>query len=295
MTDRRVDIPALEVLVAVADAGSLSAAAALLGLAQPNASRQLARLERRLGARLFDRGARGSTPTEAGRVAIEHARRVLDASDALVENVHSAAGAGRIRVIASQTLAEHHMPRFLAALAVDLPDAPVSFEVGNSAGVVEALRRGRADIGFVEGIEVPEGLSFRVVGRDRLVAVVAPEHPWAGRDTVTGDELAASRLVLREEGSGTREALARALAPRALAAPALVVHSNTAVRAAVAGGRGCAVMSELAAAPAVAAGVLTAVPIDVPGTGRVLHAVWVGSLPTRLEHPLHAITQVAVD
>ncbi len=282
----RPDTAALELLVAVADTGSLSGAAALLGLAQPNASRQLARLERRLGTRLFTRGARGSEPTAAGRVAVEHARRVLDAADALVDQVQAAAGAGRVRVLASQTIAEHLMPAFLASLASHLPDTPVSFEVANTTGVLSALRRSRADLGFVEGTDIPRGVSSREIGRDRLVAVVAPTHPWAARGRIDADELARTPLVVREEGSGTREVLARALAPREVAPPALVLHSNAAVRTAVAGGAGCALLSDLAVADHVRSGRLQALEVTGEDLRRSLRAVWIGDLPRRLAAPL---------
>lgn len=289
----RLDLAALELLVEVADTGSLSAAAGHLGLAQPNASRQLARLERSLGARLLDRGARGSEPTPAGRVAVEHARRVLDAAEALAEEVSAATGTGRIRLLASQTIAEQLMPAFLASLAADLPDAPVSFEVANSAHVLEALRRGRADLGFVEGSEPPPGFASREIGRDRLVAIVAPDHPWARRGEIDADELAAAPLVEREEGSGTREVLARALAPRGMAPPALVVHSNAAVRAAVAGGAGCALLSDLAVAEAVAAGRVTRLGVTGADLRRSLRAVWVGDPQRRLDGPLAALGSAA--
>lgn len=289
----RPDLPALELLVEVADTGTLSGAASRLGLAQPNASRQLSRLERILGARLLDRGARGSEPTPAGRVAVEHARRVLDAADALVEEVSASAGTGRIRLLASQTIAEQLMPAFLAALAADLPDAPVSFEVANSAQVLGALRRGRADLGFVEGAEPPPGFASREIGRDRLVAIVAPDHPWAGRGSISADELAATPLIEREEGSGTREVLARALAPRRVAAPALVVHSNAAVRAAVAGGAGCALLSDLAVAESVAAGQVRRLEVTGVDLRRSLRAVWVGECQRRLDGPLAALMRAA--
>lgn len=286
----RPDTASLELLVAIADTGSLTAAAHALGLAQPNVSRRISRLERRLGAPLFERGARGSIPTPAGAVAIEHARRVLDASDALVEQVRAATGAGRLRILASQTIAEQLMPAFLAALAADLPDVPLAFEVMNSRGVLGALRRGRADIGFVEGADAPVDMGSLEVARDRLVAVIAPSHPWAGRAGISADELAATPLVVRELGSGTRDALARALAPRPVAEPALVLHSNAAVRTAVAGGAGCALLSDFVVADQVRAGVLVELPVTGADLHRSLRAVWTGQRQRRLDHALAVIS-----
>ena len=287
----RPDLDALELLVSIADSGSLSAAAADLGLAQPNASRRLARLERRLGARLLTRGARGSEPTASGRVAIEHARRVLDAADLLVEQVRDSAGHGRVRIVASQTIAEHLMPTFLAVLAGDLPGVAVSFEVENTAGVLTSLRRGRADMGFVEGGEVPNDLGVREIAADRLVAVVAPGHPWAGRREVSADEISETPLIVREEGSGTRAVLDRALAPRRVAAPALELHSNAAVRTAVAAGSGCALLSELAVAEDVRSGRLLALDVTGVDLHRSLRAVWLGPPSQRLGHALDALSE----
>lgn len=292
----RPDLDSLELLVTIADLGSLSAAASTLGIAQPNASRRLSRLERRLGTRIFDRGARGSEPTIAGKVAVDHARRVLDAADGLVEQVRYAAGQGPVRIVASQTIAEHLMPTFLASLAADLPGISVTFEVENTAGVISALRRARADLGFVEGGETPADLGTLVVGHDRLVGVVAPSHPWAQqesirRDGVDDEQLAATPLIVREEGSGTREVLARALAPHQAAEPSMVLHSNAAVRTAVAGGAGCALLSELVVAADLREGRLVQIPVRGVDLRRTLRAVWDGPRPERLETALRALRE----
>src|SRR5690625_4454600 len=116
---QRIGTAGLELLVQVGTTGSLSAAAQSLGLTQPNASRRLSLLERQLGVRLFERGARGSDPTAAGRVAIAHAARLLEDLDTLVEETRNAAGAGTARIMASQTISEHLMPEFLSALSAD--------------------------------------------------------------------------------------------------------------------------------------------------------------------------------
>lgn len=75
---QRLETSSLELLVALGETGSLTAAAEALGLAQPNVSRRLSAVERRLGVELFARGPRGSAPTPAGTVAIARVRRVLE-------------------------------------------------------------------------------------------------------------------------------------------------------------------------------------------------------------------------
>src|SRR5699024_11951829 len=117
----RLETSWLELLVLVGETGSLTAAADILGMAQPNASRRLSLLERRLGVKLFVRGARGSEPTPAGTVAINRAARVLEEIDALVEETQSVAGSGAARIMASQTISEYLMPEFLAALSATEP------------------------------------------------------------------------------------------------------------------------------------------------------------------------------
>src|SRR5699024_1151959 len=117
----RPDLASLELLVTVAELGSLSAASSALGIAQPNASRQLSRLEWRLGVRVVARAATGCRPPREGRVAIEYAPRGLDAADGLVEQVRYSARRGRVRIVASDTSSEHLMRFLFASLAAWLP------------------------------------------------------------------------------------------------------------------------------------------------------------------------------
>jgi DNA-binding transcriptional LysR family regulator len=112
---------------------------------------------------------------------------------------------------------------------------------------------------------VPAGLAAREIGRDELVLVVAPGHPWVSRRRhPRAAELAATSLITREPGSGTREAFERALAEHAegaVALPLLEVSSTTAIKAAVVGGIGPAVLSSFAVAVELSAGTLVRLPV----------------------------------
>jgi DNA-binding transcriptional LysR family regulator len=148
--------------------------------------------------------------------------------------------------------------------------------------VLARVSDGRADLGFVEGPNVPRSLRSKTVGHDRLVLVVPPGHPWARRRAVTPAELAATPLVSREEGSGTREVLAaalvRSLGPGAAQAPAALSLSTTsAIRAAVLAGAAPAVLSRLSVGDDLAAGRLVHVEVTGLDLRRPLRAVWRGS------------------
>ena len=111
---------------------------------------------------------------------------------------------------------------------------------------------------------------------DDLVVVVAPSHPWARRRRpLTAAELAATPLVLRESGSGTREVLERALGASGLVSTPLVeLASTTAIKASVAAGTGPGVLSRLAVEPEVADGRLTIVATSGVRLERTIRAVW---------------------
>ena len=272
------DLDSLQLLLEVADSGSLGRAAARHGLSQPAVSARMQAMERLVGFPLLTRSARGSTLTPAGGLLADWARTVLQSAHILDTGIDTlrADRAGRLRVAASQTVAEHLLPGWLVRLAADHPGTAVSLDAGNSTQVAAAVLAGQADLGFVEGPDLPEGLQDQVVARDRLVVVVPRAHPWARRrKPVEAVELAATRLVQREPGSGTRTSLELALAAfTPLAVPLLELSTSSSVRTAVAAGAGPAVLSDLAVRDDVAAGRLVQVPVRGADLTRQLRAVW---------------------
>lgn len=273
---RRVpDLGAMELLLAVARLGSLGRAAQELGITQPAASSRIRSMERQLGVALVDRSPRGSRLTDAGVLVTDWARRVVEAAEAFDAGAQAlrARRDSRLRVAASMTIAEYLLPGWLLSLRVRLPETAVSLLAGNSAAVAERVLSDEADIGFVEGTGVPSGLDSVVVAKDRLIVVTAPGHPWARRRKPVGAaELAATPLILREEGSGTRQVLNTALG--GLARPLIELSSTTAVKASAVGGAGPAVLSELAVGEELATRRLVCVPLDGVRLDRELRAVW---------------------
>ena len=282
MSARWPDLEVLELLVAVAEVGSIGAASARLGVSQPSASTSITRLERRLGLTLVTRSSRGSVLTPEGSLYVDWARDVLAAADRLrlATAALRAERNSHLALAASMTTAEHLVPRWLAAFRREHGDVDVNLAVLNSAGVAEAVRDGSRDLGFVETAGAPRGLSSATVATDELVVVVAPGHPWTRRRAhpVTAEELARTALVVREEGSGTLQTLVEAFRARGLTLvePAQALSSNTAVRVAATAGTAPAVLSRLAVVDAVAAGDLVVVPVQDLSMRRRLRAVWAG-------------------
>lgn len=295
MAEKWPDLAVLELLVAVAELGSLSGAAARVGMTQPSASRALARFERRLGLTLLQRTTRGSALTAHGAIYVDWSRDVLAAAEQLVVATTAlrSGSSGTLRIAASMTVAEYLVPRWLAEFRRTHEEVEVTLGVVNSDAVAQAVRGGQAEVGFVETAQAPAGLRTTTVARDRLLVVVAPSHPWARRTrALPADLLAATPLVLREPGSGTRRTLVSACADvgLALADPVQELASNTAVRVAAMSGAGPAVLSELAVGEQLGNGSLVAVRVSGLEMSRELRACWAGGAqPVGLAADLLAI------
>lgn len=287
-------LEALELFVAIVDEGSVGAGARKVGLAQPNASRLMVRLETATQTRLLVRSPRGSAPTADGLALAEQARMVLDSAHRFTAWVRARNGSEdvELRVGASMTIAESLLPAWLAELRRRLPRVQVDPRVLNSAQVLEEVHDGALQLGFVETPHLPVGVNATVVQEDELVVVVAPGHAWAKRRSkVSLRELAETALVVRERGSGTREALDELLAGLAVVEPAQVLRSNAAVRVAVSSEAGPAALSKLAVRGPLASGELLCVPLAGRRVTRPLTAVWSG--PRRMTGPAAELVSVA--
>ena len=267
----------LRVFVAVAELQHVTRAAQALNLAQSAASAAIAALEARHGTKLFHRIGRGIELTEAGRLFLGEARAVLARAEA-AELVLAELGGlerGTLSVQASQTIASYWLPRHLVAFRRAYPRIEVRLAVGNTAQVAAAVHDGTAELGFVEGAVDDPALTSMTVAQDKLVLVVGPEHPWAGRERVEAQDLPSSDWVLREAGSGTRSVFEAALEGFGLVPGALTVAlelpSNEAVRAAVEAGMGATVLSASVAAPSLEAGLVVQVGLDLPD--RAFHVL----------------------
>lgn len=267
----------LDLLLLVARLGSVGKAARAHGISQPSASARIQQVEHRLGLRLLDRSRSGSRLTAEGVTVVQWAQGVIDAAAELAAGARALrnAGHGRLRVAASMTVAEYLVPRWLVALSAGWPEVTVALQAANSRGVIELVRSGAVDVGFVEDPSPHGDLTERVVASDELVVVVAPDHPWVKHaGPLSREELATGPFIQREPGSGTRETLARVVGELPDGTAHLEFSSTTAIKEAVAAGAGAAALSILAVGQELRQGQLVRVPIEGVELHRKLRAVW---------------------
>lgn len=291
----RSDLRSLEMLLAIAEHGSIGGAARALAVSQPAVSTRIRELESRTRLALVERTPRGSRLTTVGATLADWAKDVLAASDRLEAGVNAlrANRNSELRLSASMTVAEYLLPRWLTELAHRSPATSVALRVHNSADVARQVLAGDVELGFVEGVSVPTGLARRVVARDELVVVVGRRHPWARRRGLRLDEVAAAALVLRESGSGTRETLDRALTRAGIEiTPRLVLASTAAIKSAVETGDGISVLSRLAVTEELRAGRLVELPVPELDLRRSLRAIWTSGI--RLPEPAAELLRCAV-
>ncbi|WP_454690238.1 LysR family transcriptional regulator [Achromobacter aloeverae] len=189
----------LRYFLAVADHGSVSRAAAWLGVAQPALSQALVRMEKSLGVRLFERSRRGATLTPAARAILEDVRASvarIDAAEAQARDIARGI-AGQLTVGLVSTALFDTLPRALRQLRERAPGVKVILREMSNAELADALQAGVIDIGLMHTpVAVGGRMRERQLLRDRLVAAVPDDFPVGGDGTVTLAQIAEAGLVL---------------------------------------------------------------------------------------------------
>ncbi|MEY9889544.1 DNA-binding transcriptional LysR family regulator [Catenulispora sp. MAP5-51] len=203
-----MELQQLRYVIAVAETGGFTRAAERCLVVQSALSHQIARLERELGARLFERTSRRVSLTPAGAAFLPAARQCLEAADRAAAEVAAAVGEvrGRLAVGLIPTVTAVDIPGALRDFHERYPRVRISLRVGASDDLVEKVKGGSLDVAFL-GLPVsaePRGVAVHELARDALVAVAAPDHPLASRESVTLRELAAEPFVDLPAGTAGR-------------------------------------------------------------------------------------------
>jgi len=274
-----MDLRRLEIFVKVAELGSFSRAAQALALTQPTVSEHVRALEDELGTQLLDRLGRGAAPTRAGQLLLGYAQRMLTLSREAHQALEHFQGrlSGELIVGGSTIPGEYVLPALIGQFKSKQAEISIVLLIGDSRQVSEWVDEGRVELAIVGARPAQRALEARELTGDELVVVVPAEHAWARRQAVTLAELQAEPMVVRERGSGSREALERALsaADTSLAAFRIVgeMGSTEAVKQGVRAGVGVALISKRAVEDECRAGLVSCVKVTTMPVARAFYLV----------------------
>lgn len=206
--DGCMELQQLRYVLAVAETNSFTRAAERCLVVQSALSHQVARLERELGARLFERTSRRVRLTAAGAAFLPAARQCLDAAERAAAEVAAAVGEvrGRLTVGVIPTVAAVDIPAVLQDFRRRYPRVRVGLRVGASTELTELVRQGTLEVAFLGLPETtqPQGVRVHELARGRLVAIVAPDHRLAGEPEADLRALASETFVDFPAGSSGR-------------------------------------------------------------------------------------------
>lgn len=250
-----VDLRELKSFLEVVRHRNFSRAGQALLLSQPAISRQIQRLEKEIGAVLFDRRFNKVDLTPAGEKFKTYAEDALSRYRVVLDRIQDpqVAIAGELRIAASTTPGEFLVPELVSRFASRYPEVKPQIFITDSTQAIAELRERNWDVGFV-GIKLPgRGLQYQSVAEDEVVLAVPVGHPFAIRGQVRLEELKGQPFLEREGGSGTLQSVQTALARHSLTLPGyrveMVLSSIQAILLAVERGYGMGWVSSLALGP----------------------------------------------
>lgn len=270
----------LRQLIALAETGSFSEAASRLGVTQPAISLTVKKIEADLDARLFQRQGNRYIPSDMGRVFLDHARKVVEAENRMMAALARAKGGsiGKLHIASSNIPGEYVLPLVLGDLRKEHPGMEPVVEIMDSSKVVAAVLSGVYELGFI-GSEPKRGdLELVPFCPDELRVICHPGHPLASKRPVRPARLQEERFVLREEGSGTRDIMLKALADAGLDIRSLRVEmelgSTSSVISAVESGLGISMVSVWATAAPLSEGRVSAINVSGLRAKRDFKMIW---------------------
>jgi LysR family transcriptional regulator for metE and metH len=243
----RLDTRDLEVILALASAGSTSKAARSLHRTQSAVSRALCVAEEKIGVRLFERGGHGLTPTAAGQRLVTKAGPLLAQFAELEGEIVGAGKQRHVRLVCECYTAYRWLPSALKELRRKLPNLDVTLAVEHTRDPAAALRDGAVDIALLTTASVgaARDVEEAPLFEDEVVFLVASSHPLATRRTLTASDLSSHPLVTSETPPGETQWFASAVFGRRRPQVTLVQFPLTeAVVDAARAGMGIAVLSE---------------------------------------------------
>jgi DNA-binding transcriptional LysR family regulator len=262
-----MDLRQLEVFCKVVELKSFSKAAEAVFLTQPTVSQHISALEGFFDVQLIDRLGREIRPTHAGELLYQHAKEILGLRDKAYQSMHRFLGkkSGHLHIGASTIPGEYILPGILGQFKQVFPEISVTLHIADTQQIVESVLESRVEIGIVGAkINNPQ-LTFHQFVEDRIVLIVGKGSSLWERSSINPAELMDASLIQREEGSGTKIAIVKALSTKGVDSRRMKIiaemGSTESVKQAIIAGIGVSFLSERAVEREVAFGLLKKLPI----------------------------------
>ncbi len=257
-----MDFDQIQAFLKIVEEKSFSRAADRLYRTQPALSKQVRQLETELGQRLLSRLGKQIEPTEAGRVFIVHARRIVETRQEAIEALKrlSDRPRGRLSIGANEATQLYVLPPVFAAFRASYPDVRLRLHRNFTRKLVERVLANTLDFAVVSlPVEEKDLIAFPL-HKDELVVVAPPGHPLTSHRAVTLEQVSEHPLIFPRTGR-TRVLFDRVFASRGLEPNlSLELASNEAIKKFVAGGVGVSFMSRSFVEREAALGTLVAIP-----------------------------------
>lgn len=235
-------------------------------MSQSAVSQQIQALERRYGVVLFDRGSKGATLTEPGKILFDKAKKILEIEDQINQELDELRGlkGGELHVGASTTIGNYLMPFYLGEFKRRYPDVKVSMIVENTRIIEDQLLAAVFPLAVVEHEVQNPSLVKEAIEKDELVLFAAPDHRWADEGSISKQELMKEPFITRELGSGTREVVEEKLERGGVTELNVTMElgNSSAITTAVAAGLGVSILSRRVIHAQLESGMLTQIHID---------------------------------
>jgi len=199
----------LHVFLVVAHRLSFTKAAEELYITQPAVTKQISAIEHELNTKLFERKGTHIELTDAGKILVEYALKIEKLYEQLYFdiNILNKKEKGKLSIGASTTVTQYVLPKIMAKFLAKFEDISINIINGNTEQIEQALRKNEIDLGIIEGHSKRSEIHYSEFLEDKIVFVVRNSHPAARKNVISLAELKQLPLVIREQGSGTREVI----------------------------------------------------------------------------------------
>ena len=273
----------------VARLGSVSAAEAVLDIAQSALTRQIQQLEAELDEQLLQRNGRGMMLTPAGEILFRQAESILHdmaATVRLIEQHKVQEEGGQVTIAFPPTFANIFMPDVVRRFIELFPHVSLTGHEVRTDQVYDMLASGQADLAIVMHEATSQKITLQKLLTDQLFVVMGAQHLFAGRPAVAREALVELELILPLASHGTRASLESYCADAGIHLDAQLLLDSLGITKAVLGdNRFCAILPELSCAEEIKAGTLVALPLEPP----LKRSIFLGRLRDR---PLTAAMKV---